>query len=197
MSILPFSAVTPAAFGSSCLTTRKTQAPPGLSISIQHAIALATYGTFGLQGSVPVNSMLTAWMALTNPAKDIDSILTGFSWIPFATAISRLPAVGFCAARGYDPSARSKTWSSRRLDDSRPMPKCVFINEPLRSGMTTSHSDIPGRRQSFTKCMFVALPFIPIRRGPSGNLPRLDGKDSLSQNPGSHCCGTDARTRVQ
>ena len=66
--------------------------PAGQSIWIQRATAPATYGTFGWRGSVPVNSMLTAWMALTNPAKDIVSISTDFSSTPSLPRLRRCPA---------------------------------------------------------------------------------------------------------
>jgi len=50
---------------------------------------------------------------------------------PFATALSRLPAWDFRAAHGYDPSAPEPDLSLSNLDDSRSMPKCVFVNEPF------------------------------------------------------------------
>ncbi len=50
---------------------------------------------------------------------------------PFATAISRLPPWDFAAARGYDPSAPERDLAISKLDNSRSMPKCVFVNEPF------------------------------------------------------------------
>ena len=50
---------------------------------------------------------------------------------PFATAISQLPPWDFAAARGYDPSAREQDLAISKLDNSRSMPKCVFVNEPF------------------------------------------------------------------
>jgi glycogen operon protein len=48
---------------------------------------------------------------------------------PFATAISRLPPWDFVSARGYDSSAPEQDLALSKLDNSRSMPKCVFVNE--------------------------------------------------------------------
>ncbi|MGO9113241.1 MAG: glycogen debranching protein GlgX [Thermoguttaceae bacterium] len=48
---------------------------------------------------------------------------------PRATAISRLPPWDFASARGYDPSAPEQDLAPSKLDNSRSMPKCVFVNE--------------------------------------------------------------------
>jgi glycogen operon protein len=50
---------------------------------------------------------------------------------PFAAAISRLPPWDFASARGYDPSAPEQDLALSNLDNSRSMPKCVFVNEPF------------------------------------------------------------------
>ncbi len=50
---------------------------------------------------------------------------------PFATAISRLPAWDFAAARGCDPSAPQQDLVLSKLDNSGSTPKCIFINEPF------------------------------------------------------------------
>jgi len=50
---------------------------------------------------------------------------------PRATAISQLPPWDFASARGYDPSAPDKDLAISKLDNSRSMPKCVFIDEPF------------------------------------------------------------------
>jgi glycogen operon protein len=50
---------------------------------------------------------------------------------PFAAAISRLPPWDFPSARGYDPSAPEQDLAISNLDNSRSMPKCVFVNEPF------------------------------------------------------------------
>ena len=50
---------------------------------------------------------------------------------PFVTAISRLPTWDFASARGYDPSAPEQDLVLSKLDNSRSMPKCVFVNEPF------------------------------------------------------------------
>ena len=49
---------------------------------------------------------------------------------PCASAISRLPPWDFVLARGYDPSALEDLAPSQ-LDNSRSMPKCIFLNEPF------------------------------------------------------------------
>jgi glycogen operon protein len=53
---------------------------------------------------------------------------------PFATAISRLPPWDFASARGYDPLAPERDLALSKLDNSRSMPKCVFVNEPFEWG---------------------------------------------------------------
>jgi len=50
---------------------------------------------------------------------------------PRATAISQLPPWDFASARGYDPSAPEKDLAVSKMDNSRSMPKCVFVNEPF------------------------------------------------------------------
>ena len=50
---------------------------------------------------------------------------------PFAAAISRPPLWDFASARGYDPSAPEQDLAISNLDNSRSMPKCVFVNEPF------------------------------------------------------------------
>ena len=67
---------------------------------------------------------------------------------PCATAISRLPAVGFCSsARGYDPSAPEKDLAISKVDNSRSMPKCVFIDEPFEWNGSHRRHGIRGRRR--------------------------------------------------
>jgi glycogen operon protein len=50
---------------------------------------------------------------------------------PFATAISQLPRWDFALARGYDSSAPEQDLAISKLDNSRSMPKSVFVNEPF------------------------------------------------------------------
>ena len=80
---------------------------------------------------------------------------------PFATAISQLPLWDFASA-GYYPSAPEQDLTLSKLDNAKAMPKCVFVNEPF-DWDGTSRPGIRGRRPSFTKRMFAALPFIPSR----------------------------------
>ncbi|HUH98704.1 MAG TPA: glycogen debranching protein GlgX, partial [Anaerolineales bacterium] len=51
---------------------------------------------------------------------------------PFAAAITQRPPWDFGAARGYDPLAGEPDLSPAQLDNSRSMPKCVFIGEHFR-----------------------------------------------------------------
>jgi glycogen operon protein len=53
---------------------------------------------------------------------------------PCASAISRLPAWDFVSARGYDSSGPEQDLSFSKLDNSRSMPKCVFVDEPFDWG---------------------------------------------------------------
>jgi glycogen operon protein len=48
---------------------------------------------------------------------------------PFAAAISKLPPWDFASVRGYDPLAPEEDLSLSKRDNSRSMPKCVFVNE--------------------------------------------------------------------
>jgi glycogen operon protein len=50
---------------------------------------------------------------------------------PFATAISHRPPWDFASALGYDPSSPGKDLTPSKLDNSKSMPKCVFINAPF------------------------------------------------------------------
>jgi glycogen operon protein len=50
---------------------------------------------------------------------------------PFATAVSRLLDWDFGPARGYDPSVPEQDLALSKVDNSKFMPKCVFINEPF------------------------------------------------------------------
>jgi glycogen operon protein len=50
---------------------------------------------------------------------------------PHAAAISPLPPWDFASARGYDPTAPEQDLAPSKLDNSRSMPKCVFVNEPF------------------------------------------------------------------
>ena len=50
---------------------------------------------------------------------------------PFAAAISSLPPWDFASARGYEPSAPERDLALSKLNNSRSMPKCVFVNEPF------------------------------------------------------------------
>ena len=50
---------------------------------------------------------------------------------PTATAISQIPPWDFAAARGYDSSAPGKDLVISKQDNSRSMPKCIFVNEPF------------------------------------------------------------------
>jgi len=50
---------------------------------------------------------------------------------PFATAISHLPPWDFASALGYDPSSPGKDLTPSKLDNSKSMPKCVFVNDPF------------------------------------------------------------------
>jgi isoamylase len=59
---------------------------------------------------------------------------------PFATAISRLPPWDFASARGYDPLAPEQDLTRSKLDNSRSMPKCIFVNESFEW-----HGDQPPR----------------------------------------------------
>ncbi len=48
---------------------------------------------------------------------------------PCATAISQVPPWDFLTARGYDSSASEQGLALSKLNNSKSMPKCVFVNE--------------------------------------------------------------------
>jgi glycogen operon protein len=50
---------------------------------------------------------------------------------PFAAAISNLPPWDFAEARGYDPASTEKDLAPSKLDNSKSMPKCVYVNDPF------------------------------------------------------------------
>jgi isoamylase len=51
---------------------------------------------------------------------------------PFATAISQAAPLGFCIGTWIRPvGAGARLGSLSKLDNSRSMPKCVFVNEPF------------------------------------------------------------------
>ena len=109
------------------------------------ATAPATYGTSGSRGFVPVNSMPTAWMALTNPAKDIVSISTGFSSIP-SPRRSRGCPLGI-SGRPADTirRRRNKTWHVPRWTMPEPCRNACSLTSTSIGG-ATSHRSIHGRR---------------------------------------------------
>jgi len=53
---------------------------------------------------------------------------------PLAAAISRFPPWDFASARGYDPLVPEQDLSFSMQDNSRSMPKCVFVNEHFEWG---------------------------------------------------------------
>ena len=130
--ISPFSAVTPAASNSNCSIIPKMHCLPGSSIWIQRATAPAMYGTFGWKGSVPVNSMLTVWMALTSLARDTVSISTSFSSTPSLPRLRGCPRGILHPHEDMIRERRSKTSALSKLDNSRSTPKCVFVNEHFK-----------------------------------------------------------------
>lgn len=50
---------------------------------------------------------------------------------PFATAITNLPPWDFESAIGYDPQSPEKDLTPSKWDNSKSMPKCVFLDEPF------------------------------------------------------------------
>ena len=116
---------------------------------------------------------------------------------PFATAISQRPPWDFASARGYDPTSPEQDLSFSKLDNSASMPKCVFVNDPFEwNGDHPLAASVVRDRHLRNPCSRLYHP-PQVGRGPSGNLQGPDGKDSLSQNPGSDRRGTDARPGVQ
>jgi len=114
------------------------------------------------------------------PAKDIVSISTDSSSIlcdrDFATAPWDLPA-----ARGYDPSAREQDLLSRNWTIPGRCRNASLSTNPS-TGRKTSHPGIPGRRPHLRNAcsrLYIHQVGVTIR-----DLPRPDGKDSLSENLG-------------
>ncbi len=160
-STSPCSAVTPAAFGWSCLINPQTQRRPGLLTLILPVTAPVMCGPYGLRGFVPVNSMPTGWMARTSLTKDIVSISTSCSWTPlrrrshvYPTGISERPTATI-------RRRRSGTWFAPRWMMPEPCRNACSLSS-TSTGRTTCHPGIPGRRLSFMKPTSVVSPFIPI-----------------------------------
>jgi isoamylase len=116
---------------------------------------------------------------------------------PCATAITRLPPWDFAAARRYGPSPPQKDLVLSAEDNSRPMPKCVFVNEPF-----DWNEDQPPRHP-WSKTVIYEVHVRGFTIHPESGIDHqetyrgLTEKDSLSQDPGSHCSGTDAQARVR
>ena len=116
---------------------------------------------------------------------------------PFAAAISQLPPWDFASACGYDPSAPEKDLAISKLDNSRSMPKCVFVNEPFEwdGDQPPLH---PWSKTVIYEMHVRGFTCHPnVGRGSSGNLSGRDGKDSLSQRARDNRRGIDACTGIQ
>jgi len=160
--ISPFSAVGPAASDWSCSIIPKTQRPPGQSISLHGATAPVTYGTFGCRGSAGSTLCLPRGRPLQTrrrtsfqfqPASSRSVRCRGFRGRPFGILHRHSDTTHW---------RRSKTWLSRSWIIPRSMPKCVFVNEPFEWG-GDQPLGVAGRRPSFTKRIFAALPFTRSR----------------------------------
>ena len=116
---------------------------------------------------------------------------------PFATAISRLPPWDFASARGYDPSAPEQDLALSKLDNSRSMPKCVFVNEPFEWD-----GDQPPRHP-WSKTVIYETHVRGFTIHPKsgvdhpGTYRGLMEKIPYLKDPGSDRRGTDARAGVQ
>jgi len=132
--------------------------------------------------SVPGNSMPTAWMPY-EPSKGHRFNSNRLLLDPCASAISRLPPWDFVSARGYDSSAPEQDSPFSKLDNSRSMPKCVFVDEPFEWG-----GDQPPRHP-WSKTViyethvrgFTIHPKAGVEH--PGNLPRLDREDLAISGP--------------
>ena len=163
----------------------RRRARPGYSIWIQRATAPATYGTFGWRGSVPVNSMPTAWMALTNPAKDIVSISTGSSSIPSRPRFRNCPRGILHRHVDTTRRRRSKTWLSRSWTIPGRCRNASSSTSPS-SGMEDQPPGIRGRRPSFTKSHVRGLPH-----------PRFQEEHPFYPRPfANSCCAVSDLIRV-
>ena len=128
-STSPSSAVTPAAFGSSYLSVQQMARPSESSLWIARATAPVMYGTSGLRGFVPADSMRIEWTARTAPQEGHRYNIHKLLLDPFATAISPMPSWDFRPARGYDPLAPEQDLTFSSVDNTSAMPKCVFAQK--------------------------------------------------------------------
>jgi hypothetical protein len=117
-SILPCSAVTPAAFGWSCLINTRTQHRPGPLISIPRVTAPEMYGTSGLRGFSQASCMHIGWMVRISQRKDIGSISTSCCWIRLRQrfrghpiGISRRPADTIGRRWGRNETRQVPLWT--------------------------------------------------------------------------------------
>ena len=116
---------------------------------------------------------------------------------PFATAISQSASVGFCIGTRIRPVGAGARLGSLEAGQFQVDAEMRLCQRSLRLGWrpATPASVVEDRhlRNACSRLYHSSQ----VGRGPSGNLPGPDGKDSLSQNSGSDRCGTDARAGVQ
>jgi len=121
-----------------------------------------------------------AWMALTNPPKDIVSISTGFSSIPSLLRFRGCP-LGFCIGTRIRPIGAGARPGSLEAGQFRADAEMCFCQRALRVGWrpATPASVVEDRDLRSACSRLYHSP--QVGRRPSGNLPRPNGKDSLSQ----------------
>ena len=127
----PSSAVTRAAFASSCSTIPKTQWPPG-AIDLDPARhRTGDVWHVWVAGILPGQLYAYRVDGPYEPAKGHRFNFNRLLLDPFATAISQLPPWDFASARGYDPAAPEQDLMPSTQDNAASMPKCVLFNEPF------------------------------------------------------------------
>ena len=176
-----FSAVTPAAFDSSCSTIPKTQRPPG-SIDLDSARnRTGDVWHVWVKGIGP--GQLYAYR-VDGPYEPSEGHRFNFNRLlldPFATAISQLPPWDFASARGYDPSAPEQDLALSKLDNSSVDAEMRICQRALRlAWRPAAPASVVEDRHLRNACSRL-YHSSQVRRGASRNLPGTDGKNSLSQ----------------
>ena len=101
----------------------------------------------GGRGLDPVNSMLTAWMALTNPSAGHRFNFNRLLLDPYATAISPLPPWNFASARGYDSDhPLNKTCHFQNWTIPASMPKVRICRTIPSNGTETIRRFVRGQK---------------------------------------------------
>ena len=191
------SAVTPAAFGWSCLIIPKTPAPARV---IDLDPARNRTGDVWHVWVEGIRSRSTLCLPRGWPVQPSEGHRFNFNKLlldPFATAISRLPPGILARLVDTIRRRRSKTWCLRSSTMPASCRNAYSRQRALSTGMkTATPASVVEDGHLRNACSWLHHSS-QLRRGASRHVPRPDGKDPLSQRTGSDRRGTDACAGVQ